>query len=55
MKTTLPDGRVTYVYEDSDLDDEILPGKPNLVRITVFCFVVGMVVVFGVASIFYFW
>lgn len=52
MKTTLRDG--TQIYEDSDLDDEILPGNSGrllIVRLIV-CFLIGAFIVFGIAAIF---
>ena len=54
MKTTSPDGTVHHVYEDSDLDDEIMPGNsgrlilPKLIA----CLLIGAAAVFGVASFF---
>lgn len=51
MKTTLRDG--TQIYEDSDLDDEILPtnGKLILPHVIV-CVLIAAVIVFGVAAAF---
>lgn len=35
MKTTLANGQVKYVIDDTDLDDELLPGKLHLLRLGV--------------------
>jgi hypothetical protein len=51
MKTTLRDG--TQIYEDSDLDDEIIPGNGKLIiPHLIVCVVIALVIVLGVAAIF---
>lgn len=54
MKTTLPDGTVRFVVDDTDLDDEILPSNSGklLIPHLVVALVVGAALVFGVASLF---
>lgn len=55
MKTTERDGSVQYVYEDSDLDDEIWPAKRRgklILPHVVVAVLVGAVLVFGLIGLF---
>lgn len=55
MKTTLPDGSIKYVIDDTDLDDELFPTRRRgklIIPHLIVCILIGAFIVFGIAAIF---